>query len=132
MKKLAFAAATAALICCGPTLALAAEQWLVTEENLGGVKGGQGNWSITRDGNKINGTAEIQSDNGSMLTYKVEGEEAAGDNYTITMSDRSDGKKGCVWKGHPPSGAGSQQRGLVGYAECDGEKMIVRASIFGK
>ena len=96
------------------------------------MKGGQGNWAITRDGNKIKGTAEIQSDNGSMLTYKVEGEEAAGDNYTITMSDRSDGKKGCVWKGHPPSGAGSQQRGLVGYAECEGKKMIVRASIFGK
>ena len=42
MKKLAFAATTAALILCGPTLAFAAEQWLVTEENTGGVKGGQG------------------------------------------------------------------------------------------
>ncbi len=132
MKKLAFAATTAALLCFSPSLALAAEQWLVTEENLGGVKGGQGTWSITREGNKVKGTAEIQSDNGSMLTYKVEGEEAAGDNYTITISDRSDDKKGCVWKGHPPSGAGSQQRGLVGYAECEGMKMILRASIFGK
>ena len=132
MKKLAFAATTAALICFGPSLAFAAEQWLVTEENIGGVKGGQGNWSITREGNKVKGTAEMQSDNGSMLTYKVDGEEAAGENYTITMNDRSDGKKGCVWNGHPPSGAGSQQQGLVGYAECEGTKMIVRASIFGK
>jgi hypothetical protein len=132
MKKLAFAATAAALICFGPTLALAAEQWLVTEENLGGVKGGQGTWSVTRDGSKITGTAEIQADNGSMLTYKVEGEAAANGAYTITMSDRSDGKKGCVWAGHPPSGAGSQQRGLVGYAECEGTKMIVRASIFGQ
>ena len=132
MTKLAFAAATAALICCGPTLALAAEQWLVTEENLGGVKGGQGNWSITREGNKVKGTAEMQADNGSMLTYKVDGEVAANGHYTITMSDRSDDKKGCVWDGHPPSGAGSQQRGLVGYAECEGVKLIVRASIFEK
>ena len=129
MKKLAFAATTAALFCCGPTLAFAAEQWLVTEENLGGVKGGQGNWSVTREGNKIKGTADIQSDNGSMLTYKIEG-EVEGSNYTITLSDRSDDKKGCVWKGHPPSGAGSQQQGLVGYAECEGTKMILRASIF--
>ena len=131
MKKLAFAATTAALICFGPSLAFAAEQWLVTEENLGGIKGGQGNWSITREGNKVKGTAEMQSDNGSLLTYKVDG-EAAGSNYTIAMNDRSDGKKGCVWNGHPPSGAGSQQQGLVGYAECEGTKMIVRASIFGK
>ena len=131
MKKLAFAATTVALICFGPSLAFAAEQWLVTEENMGGIKGGQGNWTITRDGNKIKGTAEIQSDNGSLLTYKVDG-EVAGANYTITMSDRSDGKKGCVWNGHPPSGAGSQQQGFVGYAECEGTKIIVRASIFGK
>ena len=132
MKKLAFAATTAALICCGPSLARAAEQWLVTEENMGGVKGGQGNWSVTRDGTTVKGTAEMQADNGSTLTYKVDGEVAANNTYTITMSDRSDGKKGCVWKGHPPSGAGSQQQGLVGYAECEGTKLIVRASIFGK
>ena len=131
MKKLAFTATTAALIGFGPSLAFAAEQWLVTEENIGGVKGGQGNWSITREGNKVKGTAEMQSDNGSMLTYKLDG-EVAGANYTVTMNDRSDGKKGCVWNGHPPSGAGSQQQGLVGYAECEGTKMIVRASIFGK
>lgn len=132
MKKLAFAATTAALICCGPTLALAAEQWLVTEENLGGVRGGQGSWKVTREGAKVKGTAEIQADNGSMMTYNVEGEMAAGSKYTITMSDRSDGKKGCVWNGHPPSSAGNQTQGLVGYAECEGTKMIVRVSIFGQ
>jgi opacity protein-like surface antigen len=105
-----------------------AATWLVTEENTGGIKGAQGSWTVKTEGGKISGDASMQMDNGSTLTYKVEG-TAEGTNYTITFSDRTDGKKNCVWKGHPPSSGGQQARGLIGYAECDGGKLIVRASM---
>lgn len=125
MKRLAFAA-VAAVAALGPALAAPAT-WLVTEENVGGIKGAQGSWTVTNEGGKIKGEASMQSDNGNMLTYKVEG-TVEGSNYTITMSDRTDGKKNCVWNGHPPSAASSQSRGVLGYAECEGSKLILRVS----
>lgn len=106
----------------------AAATWLVTEENTGGVKGAQGTWTVKTEGNKISGEASMQMDNGSLLTYKLEG-TFEGANYAIALSDRTDGKKNCVWTGHPPSSGGAQSRGLVGYAECEGAKLILRASI---
>ncbi|WP_424361333.1 hypothetical protein [Methylocystis parvus] len=124
MKKSALAVA-ALLATSAPAFAAT---WIVTEENLGGVKGAQGNWNVKTEGGKISGDASMQMDNGSLLTYKFTG-EAEGANYTITLTDRTDGKKGCVWKGHPPASGGQQARGLVGYAECDGAKLILRASI---
>ncbi|WP_442754805.1 hypothetical protein ACNHKD_17710 [Methylocystis sp. JAN1] len=102
--------------------------WLVTEENTGGVKGAQGSWNIKTEGDKISGDAAMQMDNGSSLTYKFEGTFQGG-NYIVTITDRTDGKKGCVWKGHPPASGGQQARGLVGYAECEGAKLVIRASI---
>ncbi len=124
VKKFIWAAA-AVLALSGPALA---GTWLVTEENIGGVKGAQGSWTVKTEGNKINGDASMQLDNGAMLTYKLDG-SVEGVNYTVTMTNRSDGKKNCVWKGHPPAGSGTQSQGLIGYAECDGAKLIVRASI---
>jgi hypothetical protein len=106
----------------------AAATWLVTEENTGGIRGAQGSWNVKTDGAKISGDASMQMANGSPFTYKFEG-ESEGANYTVTLTDRSDGKKGCVWKGHPPASGGAQAKGLVGYAECEGTKLIIRASI---
>lgn len=120
------ALAAAALLALGAPAYAAT--WLVTEENTGGVKGAQGSWNVTSEGGKISGDAALQMGNGAPLTYKFEG-TAEGVNYTVTFSDRSDGKKNCVWKGHPPSSGGQQARGIVGYAECDGAKLIVRASV---
>lgn len=105
-----------------------AATWLVTEENTGGIKGAQGSWTVTTEGAKISGEASMQSGNGAPLTYKVAG-TVEGGVYTIALTDRSDGKKNCVWSGHAPSGASSQARGLLGYAECEGVKLILRASI---
>jgi hypothetical protein len=107
----------------------AAATWLVTEENTGGVRGSQGSWNVKTEGNKLSGDAAMQMANGTPLTYKVQG-ESEGVNYTITLSDRPDGKKGCIWKGHPPTSGGAQAKGLVGYAECEGGvKLIIRVSI---
>ncbi len=129
MHKTTLAVITAILMSGGA--ALASETWLVTEENTAGVKGAQGNWTVNLEGDKVSGFAEMQEGNGNPLTYKFHGSKT-GAAYTITMTDRSDGKKGCVWNGHPPAGAGTQTQGLVGYAECEGVKLIIRASIFGK
>lgn len=128
MKRLAFAAVAAVAAFGGPALAAPAT-WLVTEENVAGVKGAQGTWTVTTDGGKVAGEASMQSGNGNMLTYKVAG-TFEGSNYTVTMSDRSDGKKNCVWNGHPPSSGSAQSRGIIGYAECEGAKLIVRVSPF--
>jgi hypothetical protein len=106
----------------------AAATWLVTEENTGGIKGAQGSWTVKSEGAKISGDANMQMANGTPFTYKFEG-ESEGPNYTVTLTDRTDGKKGCVWKGHPPASGGAQAKGLVGYAECEGAKLIIRASI---
>jgi hypothetical protein len=106
-----------------------ATTWLVTEENTGGIKGSQGSWNVKAEGNKISGDAAMQMANGTPFTYKFEG-ESEGVNYTIALTDRPDGKKGCVWKGHPPASGSAQAKGLLGYAECDGGvKLIIRASI---
>jgi hypothetical protein len=124
MHKLAFAI-TAML---GVSAPANAATWLVTEENTGGIRGAQGSWNVKAEGNKLSGDASMQTANGTAFTYKFEG-ESEGANYTITLTDRTDGKKGCVWKGHPPASGGAQAKGLVGYAECDGAKLIIRASI---
>lgn len=126
MTRLTVAAIAAIAALSGPALA-APTTWLVTEENVAGVKGAQGSWTVTVDGGKVAGDASMQSGNGNVLTYKVEG-VIEGTNYTITMSDRSDGKKGCLWKGHPPSSGSSQSRGILGYAECENARLILRVS----
>jgi hypothetical protein len=109
-------------------LAFAANQkWNITEEGMSGVKGGQGIWSVNTDAdNKITGSANLQLDNGNPLTYKIAG-SVKDSIYTIELSDRSDGKKGCVWSGHIPSGS-DPTHGLIGQAVCDGGvKLIIRA-----
>ncbi len=111
--------------------ALGSETWLVTEENIGGVKGGQGTWTVTVDGNKVTGAAAMQTDKGGEVTYKVDG-TIAGGVYTITMKDRTDGKKGCIWSAHAPASSSTQAKGLLGYAECEGGKLILRAAIVGQ
>jgi hypothetical protein len=117
----------AALVASGVPVFAASQNWNITEEGLSGVKGGQGTWSVNTDAeNKISGVASLQLDNGNPLTYKLSG--AVTDAvYTIELSDRSDGKKGCVWTGHIPAGA-DKSHGLIGQAVCDGGvKLIIRA-----
>jgi hypothetical protein len=127
MNKFTAAVVASVFALCGQAYA-ASETWLVTEENTAGVKGSQGSWTLTVDGDKLKGAAELQTGSGGQLTYKVNG-TVAGGVYTVTLEDRSDGKKGCVWTGHAPSSGGAQTQGLVGYAECEGGKLIIRASV---
>ena len=95
--------AMAVLLGLGGSALAGNETWLVTEENVGGVKGAQGTWTVNVEGNKVSGVAAMQTDKGGVVTYKVEGDIADGV-YTIKINDRTDGKKGCVWSGHAPRG----------------------------
>lgn len=110
----------------GPAFA-ASQNWNVTEESASGVKGAQGVWSVNTDADgKVSGAANMQLDNGNRLTYTISG-TVKDSLYTIEMSDRSDGKKGCVWNGHVPAG-GDKSHGLIGTALCDKDvKLIIRA-----
>jgi hypothetical protein len=66
------------------------------------VKHGQGAWAVTIDGEKLNGSASLQLDNGTPLTYSLEGTSKDGV-FTVKLDKRSDDKKGCVWTGHARS-----------------------------
>ena len=127
MLKLALSTAIALVAFSAPAMAGKSE-WMVTEE-MEGIKGAQGTWALNIDGDKISGDATMMFSNGTPLTYKVEGAVKDGV-YTINLVNRSDGKKGCVWTGHAPSStaAGTQTHGLVGYAPCEGAKLVLRAS----
>lgn len=126
MKKLSSAIALCLITFASSALA-ETKVWQVTEESESGIKSAQGKWTLNMQGDKLSGTAELELSDGSMLTYKVNGALKDGA-YTVDMSDRSDGKKGCVWTGHAPSGSGTQTHGLVGWAPCGGTKLVIRAS----
>ena len=67
MRK--FALAITVTIAAFSALAIAATQnWNVTEENTAVVKHGQGTWAVTIDGEKLDGSAALQLDNGTPLT----------------------------------------------------------------
>jgi len=102
------------------------KSWNVTEESASGIKSAQGTWSVSTEGDKITGRAEMQAADGEVLTYKLEGSVKDGA-YTIKFLDRTDGKKDCVWSGHTPSAGGTQSHGLIGEAPCAGTKLLVRA-----
>jgi hypothetical protein len=117
---------TAATLVAISTSALASSQvWNVTEEGVSGIKNGQGQWSVVVDGNnKISGSANIQRDNGTFLTYTIEG-SVKDSVYTVNMSNRTDGKTGCVWSGHSPENVDTKSHGLIGKVNCDGNVALV-------
>ncbi|MGA9825979.1 MAG: hypothetical protein WBQ53_14255 [Methylocystis sp.] len=125
MHKLTLAT-VAALLSLGASAMAETQNWNITEENSVGIKNAQGHWTVDVAGDKLSGKAELEATNGSPVTYKVEGTVKDGV-YTITMSDRSDGKKGCVWTGQTPKAGGQQSKGLYGTAPCEGTKLVIRA-----
>ena len=92
MHKLTLAT-VAALLSLGASAMAETQNWNITEENSVGIKNAQGKWTVNVEAGKISGKAELEGTNGSPVTYKVEGTVKDGV-YTVTMSDRSDGKKG--------------------------------------
>lgn len=104
----------------GASAFAASQNWNVTEESLAGVKHAQGTWTIKIDDNKISGTANLQRDNGAILTYSLDG--AVQDSvYTVNTVNRSDGKNDCIWSGRSPAHDAQKSRGLIGEVQCDGK-----------
>lgn len=127
MLKLTFTTA-AVLLGLGASALAGPAVWQVTEEMASaGIKMAQGDWTVATEGDKVTGSANMQLQNGTPLTYKIDGALKDGV-YTLNLTDRTDGKKGCVWTGHLPTGMGVQTKGLNGYAECEGTKLILRAT----
>ncbi len=96
----------------------------VTEISSSGIKRANGTWTVTTDGAKVSGKADLQLDNGSPVTYKLDGKSEGGA-YTLNLVDRTDGKKDCVWTGKP------NEKGTVyeGPVTCGSEKFVIRAGV---
>lgn len=96
----------------------------VTEISTSGIKRANGTWTLTTEGGKVSGKADMQLDNGTVVTYKIDGKNEGGV-LTLNLNDRTDGKKDCVWTGK------SNESGKVieGPATCGSEKFVIRAGV---
>lgn len=101
-----------------------AASYSVTEISSSGIKRANGTWKLTTEGDKVAGAADMQLDNGSVITYKLDG-KVEGGVYTLNLKDRTDGKKDCVWTGKP------NESGKVfeGPVQCGSEKFSIRAGV---
>jgi hypothetical protein len=105
-----------------------AAQWSVSEASAAGIKSYEGTWTLTTDGAKVTGKADLQNDKGALLNYKIEG-EVAGDVYTLKLVDRTDGKKNCVWTGKQAKTVAGHGVAYDGEVACDGSKFAIRAGV---
>jgi long-subunit fatty acid transport protein len=96
----------------------------VTEISSVGIKKANGTWTLSTDGGKIAGKADMQLDNGSPITYKLDG-KVEGGVYTVTLADRTDGRKDCVWTGK----TNDTGKVVEGPVVCGSEKFVIRAGI---
>ena len=119
MIKLALSTAAAVVALSVPALA---DSWSVTEIASSGIKRANGTWTLTAQGDKVTGKADLQLDNGSVLTYKLDG-AVAGGVYTVKLVDRTDDKKDCVWTGK----ANETGRVFNGEVACANGKFSIRA-----
>ncbi|MCC3246211.1 hypothetical protein LG047_12920 [Methylocystis sp. WRRC1] len=96
----------------------------VTEIASSGIKRANGTWTLNTEGDKVSGKADMQLDNGSVVTYKLDG-KVEGGVMTLNLTDRTDGKKDCVWTGKP------NENGKVynGEVVCGSEKFLIRAGV---
>ena len=125
MHKLALVIAAIAAF-SAPAMA-ASESWNVTEESAAGIKSAQGKWLLKSEGDNLSGSATLQRDNGTEVTYSVEGAFKDGV-YTVKLDKRSDEKKGCVWTGHAQSATAlGKSTGYIGDVVCgEGAKFVIR------
>jgi ABC-type amino acid transport substrate-binding protein len=124
MNKLALATALALAAFSAPALAAS---WNVTEESASGIKSAQGSWLLKTEGDAFTGTATLQRDNGTEVSYTVEGALKDGI-YTVKLDKRSDDKKGCVWTGHAQAATAlGKTTGFIGDVVCEGSKFVIRA-----
>jgi hypothetical protein len=124
MKKLTLATALVLAAFSAPALAAS---WNITEESTSGIKSAQGSWLLKGEGDAFTGTATLQRDNGTEVSYVVDGTLKDGI-YTVKLDKRSDDKKGCVWTGHAQAATAlGKATGFIGDVVCEGSKFVIRA-----
>ncbi|QGM99610.1 hypothetical protein F7D14_07615 [Methylocystis parvus] len=123
-KQMIKLASTTAVALVALTASAFAAGYSVTEISAVGIKRANGTWTLSTEGDKVSGKAELQLDNGTPVTYKIDG-KVEGGAYTLNLSDRTDGKKDCVWTGKP------NESGKVfeGPVVCGSEKFSIRAGV---
>ncbi|GLI94767.1 hypothetical protein [Methylocystis echinoides] len=121
MIKLAFTTAVAVVAFSASAFAAT---FSVTEISSSGIKRANGTWTVSTDGGKVSGKADLQLDNGSPVTYKLDG-KVEGGAYTVNLVDRTDGKKDCVWTGK----ANDKGNVFEGPVACGSEKFVIRAGV---
>ncbi len=126
MRNLTLITAVAIAAFSAPAMA-ASQSWNVTEESAAGIKSAQGKWSLKSEGDALSGSAILQRDNGTEVTYNVDGAFKDG-SYTVKLENRSDEKKGCVWTGHAQNATAlGKATGYIGDVTCEGSKFVIRA-----
>jgi hypothetical protein len=121
-KRMIKLALTTAVAVVAFTASAYAAGFSVTEIATSGIKRANGTWTLATEGDKVTGKADMQLDNGTPQTYKIEG-KIEGGVYTLKLVDRTDGRKDCVWTGKP------NETGKVfnGDVVCGSEKFVIRA-----
>lgn len=89
MKKLFLSLSLSVLLMSSNTLA---DTWSVSERLVSGINYASGDWNVVVSGEKISGKADMQQDNGTLLTYSLDG-SVSGGVYKVTLVGRDDGKK---------------------------------------
>jgi hypothetical protein len=127
VPQIATKAVIALVLMSAPALA-ESQSWNVSEESNSGIKNSNGTWTVTIDGDKLSGKAEMQSDVGSPSGYSFEGVKS-GEVYTVTLGERADKLTGCVWTGAAPEKSDPKHFKLVGKVKCSsGPGFVIRAS----
>jgi hypothetical protein len=122
MIKLAM---TTAIVALAMTTGALADKWSVTEQAASGIKYSSGTWTLTTEGEKVSGKADMQLDNGTMVSYKLEGTSDGGV-YKLNFVGRDDGKKNCVFTG---KASATNARVYAGEAVCEGQTLTIRGGI---
>ena len=117
----------AALVFAANAPAFAVSQiWNITEvtESVGGP---EGQWHVTIDAeNRISGSANMQTASGAVVTYTLGG-SINGPEVTVEMSERTDGKKGCVANGRSTLNDDQKSHRVVAQVNCEsGGKFYIR------
>ena len=123
MNKLFLSLSLSVLLMSSDALA---DTWSVSERLVSGINYASGTWNVVVSGEKISGKADMQQDNGTLLTYSLDG-SVSGGVYKVTLVGRDDGKKDCVWTGKVADG--QESKIIAGEAICEGPKLFIRGGV---
>ena len=117
MKKLTLATALVLAAFSAPALAAS---WNITEESTSGIKSAQGSWLLKGEGDAFTGTATLQRDNGTEVSYVVDGTLKDGI-YTVKLDNAPTTRRaasGRVTRRPPPPSARRRASSVTWFAKA--------------